>query len=176
MASTQTPHLLTANTLSKAESSQNVEEIKDANNETFVTQRGGKIVQGTPLYVPLVTQNEKQAPSIFDNRHTLQSTLSSRRRKMNLVQANLEKKRAEFSKRMEECREKQEELRVKQKQIRDRVTKFEKFLKENDAKRQRANVKAMTEKKMQKYQIYERYLQSVVDVFLLITLTSMNPM
>ncbi|KAJ3101570.1 hypothetical protein HDU96_009928, partial [Phlyctochytrium bullatum] len=62
---------------------------------------------------------------------------------------------------MEECREKQEELRAKvkkesshnlngskQKQIRDRVTKFEKFLKENDAKRQRANLKAQSEKKL----------------------------
>ncbi|KAI9331078.1 hypothetical protein BDR26DRAFT_938572 [Obelidium mucronatum] len=169
-------------------------DVKDNINDTFVTQRAGKIVQGTPLYVPLVTQNEKQSPSIFENRHTLQSTLLLQKKKeMNLVQANLEKKRAEFSKRMEECREKQEELRVKQKQIRDRVTKFEKFLKENDAKRQRANVKALSEKKMReqkemeygqlqhlqldlqtktknilklikKYQIYENYLQSVVDI------------
>lgn len=87
-----------------------------------------------------------------------------------------------------------------QKQIRDRVFKFEKFLKENDAKRQRANLKAQTEKKIkeqkeqelgalqkglenenlksknilkmiseywfktEKYQIYERYLQSAVDI------------
>ncbi|KAJ3010705.1 UNVERIFIED_CONTAM: hypothetical protein HDU68_002013 [Siphonaria sp. JEL0065] len=168
-------------------------DVKD-NGDTFVTQRGGKIVQGTPLYVPLMTQNEKQSPSIFENRHTLQSTLLLQKKKeMNLVQANLEKKRAEFSKRMEECREKQEELRVKQKQIRDRVTKFEKFLKENDAKRQRANLKALSERKMReqkemehgqlqhlqldlqsktksilnlikKYQIYEKYLQSVVDI------------
>ncbi|KAJ3387123.1 hypothetical protein HDU84_001032 [Entophlyctis sp. JEL0112] len=124
----------------------------------------------------------------------LQSTLLLQKKKeMNNVQINLEKKRAEFSKRMEECREKQEELRVKQKQIRDRVTKFEKFLKENDAKRQRANLKAMSEKKLKeqkeaeyqqllqlqaqlqektakiqrlikKYQIYEAYLQSVIDV------------
>ncbi|KAJ3392545.1 hypothetical protein HDU92_008304 [Lobulomyces angularis] len=94
---------------------------------------------------------------------------------------------------MEECREKQEELKVKQKQIRERVFKFEKFLKENDAKRQRANVKAQTEKKLreqkeqellglqkqlmeesknskniltmlQKYKIFERYLQSAVDI------------
>ncbi|KAJ3062032.1 hypothetical protein HDU98_002065, partial [Podochytrium sp. JEL0797] len=67
-------------------------DVKD-NHDTFLTQRGGKIVQGTPLYVPLVSQNE-------------------------------------------------------QKQIRERVTKFEKFLKENDAKRQRANMKAMSERKL----------------------------
>ncbi|KAJ3061895.1 hypothetical protein HDU98_002218 [Podochytrium sp. JEL0797] len=166
-------------------------DVKD-NHDTFLTQRGGKIVQGTPLYVPLVSQNEKSS-SIFDNRQTLQSTLLLQKKKeMNQVQSNLENKRAEFSKRMEECREKQEELRIKQKQIRERVTKFEKFLKENDAKRQRANMKAMSERKLReqkeqenqqlqhlqldlqsetanilrlikKYQIYENYLQSVVD-------------
>lgn len=37
---------------------------------------------------------------------------------------------------------------MKQKQIKERVTKFEKFLKENDAKRQRANAKAISEKKL----------------------------
>jgi chromosome segregation ATPase len=116
------------------------------------------------------------------------------------VQDQLEKKRAEFSTRMDECKYKQEELRTKQKQIRDRVLKFEKFLKENDAKRQRANIKAQTERKsrelkeaelanlhvqlheikfkaerigtiisifkkliLEKHQIYEHYLQLVVD-------------
>ncbi|KAI8615429.1 hypothetical protein BC830DRAFT_298727 [Chytriomyces sp. MP71] len=168
-------------------------DLQNKDNETFLTQKGGKIINGTPLYVP-VGGNEKHGPSIFDNRHTLQSTLLLQKKKeMQQVQLNLERKRAEFSKRMEECREKQEELRVKQKQIRDRVTKFEKFLKENDAKRQRANIKALSEKKMRemkeqelyhlqqlqlelhlkteriqtmirKYQIYEAYLQSVVDV------------
>lgn len=85
---------------------------------------------------------------------------------MQQVQAQLEKKRIEFTKRMEECREKQEELKFKvksmhddyqQKQIKDRVLKFEKFLKENDAKRQRANVKAQTERKTR---------ESKVDLFL----------
>ncbi|KAJ3210572.1 hypothetical protein HDU82_007841 [Entophlyctis luteolus] len=185
----------------------------DIDDETFVTQRAGKIVQESPLYVPVVTDSDVSESlnqrSVFDTRNMLQSTLLLQKKKeMNNVQINLEKKRAEFSKRMEECREKQEELRVKQKQIRDRVTKFEKFLKENDAKRQRANLKAMSEKNFQeaeyqqllqlqaqlqektakiqrliskrvtikklsvsqslwqpeKYQIYEAYLQSVIDV------------
>ncbi|KAJ3101996.1 hypothetical protein HDU97_000909 [Phlyctochytrium planicorne] len=150
--------------------------VASRDGETFVTQRA--------------------APSMFENRRTLQSTLLLQKKKeMNMVQVNLEKKRVEFAKRMEECREKQEELRAKQKQIRDRVTKFEKFLKENDAKRQRANLKAQSEKKLREqkakeqelgillhtlseeqsksentlrliksYQIFEKYLQSVVDV------------
>ncbi|KAI8848082.1 hypothetical protein BC829DRAFT_475298 [Chytridium lagenaria] len=105
--------------------------VASRETDTFITQRGGKIIQGNHLYVP-VNQNE----------------VLIKKKEMNTVQGNLEKKRIEFAKRMEECREKQEELRAKQKQIRDRVTKFEKFLKENDAKRQRANLKAQSEKKL----------------------------
>nr|KAJ3423112.1 hypothetical protein HK105_003137 [Polyrhizophydium stewartii] len=120
---------------------------------------------------------------MLENRRTLQSTLLlQKKREMQAVQAMLEKKRVEFAKRMEECREKQEE-----------VAKFEKFLKENDAKRQRANAKAATEKKLRelkevelgglqkqlqeeqaksasilklinKNKMFERYLQSIVDI------------
>ncbi|KAJ3032618.1 hypothetical protein HDV00_007312 [Rhizophlyctis rosea] len=143
------------------------------------------------MHLPL---SQKRPPSMFESRRTLQSTLLLRKKKeMQAVQALLEKKRLEFAKRMEECREKQEELRARQKKIRDDVTKFEKHLKDNDAKRQRANLKAQTERKLRemkelelaalarqlheeqlksekmlrmikKYQIYERYLQSVVDI------------
>ncbi|EGF78277.1 hypothetical protein BATDEDRAFT_26838 [Batrachochytrium dendrobatidis JAM81] len=127
-------------------------------NETFVTQRGGKIIQG------VMTGHKNEASTMLENRQTLQSTLLlQKKREMHAIQTLLEKKRVEFSKRMEECREKQEELKAKQKQIRDRVTKFEKFLKENDAKRQRANVKSINEKKLHRHKTYERYLQSIVD-------------
>ncbi|KAI8922618.1 hypothetical protein BC831DRAFT_474976 [Entophlyctis helioformis] len=162
--------------------------VANRDNETFVTQRGGKIIQGA------INANPNDSSTMFENRRTLQSTLLLQKKKeMQAVQAQLEKKRVEFAKRMEECREKQEELRAKQKQIRDRVAKFEKFLKENDAKRQRANAKAGSEKKLReakevelgvlqrqlqeeqaksasvfrmikKHQIYEKYLQSIVDI------------
>ncbi|KAJ3125347.1 hypothetical protein HK098_000354 [Nowakowskiella sp. JEL0407] len=155
-------------------------------DETFVTQRGGKIIQ-----VPVI---HNESISKFETRKTLQSTLLLHKKKeMEQIQSLLEKKRTEFAKRMDECREKQEDLRTKQRQLRDRVTKFEKFLKENDAKKQRANVKAMAERKLReqkeqellalqkqlsdehlkaehivrmikKYQVYEKYLQSVVDI------------
>ncbi|KAJ3269894.1 Coiled-coil domain-containing protein 42 [Terramyces sp. JEL0728] len=150
--------------------------------ETFITQRGGKIIQGIA------------EESLLQNRRTLQSTLLLQKKKeMQQVQQQLEKRRLDFSKRMEECREKQDELRSKQKQIKERVAKFEKFLKENDAKRLRANAKAVVEKKLREqkeaelatiqrqlqvelgksksvlklikqHQGYERYLQSIVDV------------
>ncbi|KAI9203218.1 uncharacterized protein BJ171DRAFT_511159 [Polychytrium aggregatum] len=162
--------------------------IPQRSEETFVTQRAGKIIN-----IPVIP-SDAQPSSLFENRRALQSTLLlNKKREMQQVQAMLEKKREEFAKRMEECREKQEELRTKQKQIRERVLKFEKFLKENDAKRQRANLKAQTEKKLKeqkeqelsalqrqlqeeqikakkilsmlkKYKVYEQYLQSVVDI------------
>ncbi|KAI8899896.1 hypothetical protein BC833DRAFT_584009 [Globomyces pollinis-pini] len=156
--------------------------------ETFITQKGGKIIQG------IVETSGIQQDQMLQNRRTLQSTLLlQKKREMQAVQQMLEKRRIEFAKRMEECREKQDELRSKQKQIKERVSKFEKFLKENDAKRLRANLKAVAEKKMReqkevellaiqkqlqveqgksshilhlikKHQIYEQYLQSIVDV------------
>jgi hypothetical protein len=44
-------------------------------------------------------------------------------------------------------------LRAKQKQIKERVIKFEKFLRENDAKRLRANAKAQAEKKLREQKV-----------------------
>ncbi|KAJ2998536.1 hypothetical protein HDV02_004440 [Globomyces sp. JEL0801] len=144
--------------------------------ETFITQKGGKIIQG------IVETSGIQQDQMLQNRRTLQSTLLlQKKREMQAVQQMLEKRRIEFAKRME------------QKQIKERVSKFEKFLKENDAKRLRANLKAVAEKKMReqkevellaiqkqlqveqgksshilhlikKHQIYEQYLQSIVDV------------
>ncbi|KAI9223937.1 hypothetical protein BC828DRAFT_374708 [Blastocladiella britannica] len=79
----------------------------------------------------------------------LQSTLLLRRRKeLKDVQAQLERKRLEFKKRMDECAEKHDELRSKQRALRENVQKLEKFLRDNDAKRQRALAKALTERKM----------------------------
>lgn len=179
-----------------SESTRFVDNVEE-DNDFFITQRGGKITQYADERRLSGIQNEKRT-SVFEAaqgpRRTLQSTLLLQKKKeMAQVQQLLELKRIEFGKRMDECREKQEELRVKQKQIRERVIKFEKFLKENDAKRQRANSKALAEKRVReqkdqelsalqlqlkdeiakaenvkhmitKYIVYERYLQSVVDV------------
>ncbi|KAJ3370218.1 hypothetical protein GGF31_004276 [Allomyces arbusculus] len=111
----------------------------------FLTQHGGALLESsvTSFLGPGAASRTPGAPAT-----DLQSTLLIRRRKeLKHVQSLLEKKRAEFSKRMDECREKHEELKAKQKQLRDRVQKFEKFLRENDAKRQRALAKALSERK-----------------------------
>ena len=56
----------------------------------------------------------QESNRLLENRRTLQSTLLLQKKKeMELVQEQLEKKRLEFTKRMDECREKQEELRTK---------------------------------------------------------------
>ncbi|TPX31276.1 hypothetical protein SeMB42_g07785 [Synchytrium endobioticum] len=165
--------------------------VAGRDDDTFVTQRAGKLMQTTNQICIPVIQTEPGAG--LESRSTLQSTLLlQKKREMMDVQTQLDRKRAEFAKRMEECREKQEELRTKQRQIRDRVAKFEKFLKDNDAKRIRANSKALTERKIREqkereivllktqlqaehikntgtmkltnaYQAYEAYLQKVVD-------------
>ncbi|KNE72379.1 hypothetical protein AMAG_16864 [Allomyces macrogynus ATCC 38327] len=110
----------------------------------FLTQHGGALLESSVTsFLGPGTASRTGVPAT-----DLQSTLLIRRRKeLKHVQSLLEKKRAEFSKRMDECREKHEELKAKQKQLRDRVQKFEKFLRENDAKRQRALAKALSERK-----------------------------
>ncbi|ORX85618.1 hypothetical protein BCR32DRAFT_290602 [Anaeromyces robustus] len=159
--------------------------IHNNRNDTFITQRGGKIYQND-----IFTKNILG----LQGRQSLQSTLLlQKKNEMNIVQKELDEKRIEFSKRMKECRGKQEELKLKQRQIKERVTKFEKFLKENDAKRYRANIKIQNERKikeqkirelnelkelkrkiliksqniqnlLKKYYIYEEYLQSVANI------------
>merc|ERR1711907_510706 len=64
------------------------------------------------------------------------------------VQQQLDRKKEEFRQRMQRCQEKEVELAAKQEQIKEQVRKFDKFLKDNDAKRVRANRKAAEEIKL----------------------------
>jgi len=82
-------------------------------------------------------------------KNTLQKTLLLRREaEVDKIQYELEKKKIDFDKRMEECRLKKEDLKLKQKVIQERISKFDKFVKENEAKRKRAIVKYQQEKKL----------------------------
>lgn len=94
---------------------------------------------------------------------------------------------------MEACKAKEEELQIRRQKIKDRVTKFDKFLKENEAKRNRAlkkyqhevrqnEIKAkevkrlnseletlkqqneMLKKRLERNKIYESYLTKVIDI------------
>lgn len=70
---------------------------------------------------------------------TSQSTvLLQKKKKMQEVQQELDRKKIEYEQRMRKCKEKETELAEKQEKIRESVIRFEKFVKENDAKRTRA--------------------------------------
>mmetsp|Transcript_9226 Transcript_9226/g.30446 ORF Transcript_9226/g.30446 Transcript_9226/m.30446 type:complete len:313 (+) Transcript_9226:120-1058(+) len=70
---------------------------------------------------------------------TSQSTvLLQKKKKMQEVQSELDRKKREYDQRMKRCKEKENELAEKQEKIRESVIRFEKFVKENDAKRHRA--------------------------------------
>jgi hypothetical protein len=79
---------------------------------------------------------------------TSQSTLLLKKRKeMREVDDALEFMKEEFASRMRACEERQREFERKQNDMKEQVTRFEKFIQENDAKRQRAVMKAKAEDK-----------------------------
>ena len=86
-----------------------------------------------------------------------QSTLLLQKKKeMAEVQQQLDRKKEEFRMRMQRCQEKEVELAAKQEGLKEQVRKFEKFLKENDAKRVRANRKAQEEIKLREQKQAEK--------------------
>jgi len=97
--------------------------------------------------IPVVA--EERGTLLETGKNTLQKTLLLRREaEVDKIQYELEKKKIDFDKRMEECRLKKEDLKLKQKVIQERISKFDKFVKENEAKRKRAIVKYQQEKKL----------------------------
>ena len=67
---------------------------------------------------------------------------------MREVDEALELMKDEYKRRMESCEERRSQFEFKQAKMREQVLKFEKFIQENDAKRQRAEAKAKQEKKL----------------------------
>ena len=111
---------------------------------------------------------------------------------MQHVQAELDQKKLDFEQRMLKCKQKEAELGEKQQKIRDSVMRFEKFVKENDAKRARAikkerdeintrrqkeleiislraELERLAKKKedmsslLERLMVYEKYLDSVIE-------------
>jgi len=125
--------------------------------------------------------------------NTLQKTLLLKKEvEVEKVNAQLEAKRYEFKQRMEMCAHRQIQVQKKQQQMKDRVSKFEKFIQENEAKRRRAIQKyqqevklkeqkalefssihdqleqykhrhMLLEMRLKQYKIYEEYLQCVIE-------------
>ncbi|XP_064622298.1 uncharacterized protein LOC135484592 [Lineus longissimus] len=99
--------------------------------------------------------------------NTLQKTLLLKKEvEIEQVDVELQAKREEFRRRMEMCSERQIEIQKKQQKMKDRVAKFEKFIKENEAKRRRAIQKYHTEVKLkdQKSREYEMLVQQLEEL------------
>jgi hypothetical protein len=80
---------------------------------------------------------------------TSQSTqLLKKRKEMREVDEALELMKAEYKRRMDTCEEKRLDFEKKQQRMREQVLKFEKFIQENDSKRNRADLKAKQEQKL----------------------------
>lgn len=67
---------------------------------------------------------------------------------MREVDEALDLMKEEYKTRMDSCEEHRIQFESKQAKMREQVLKFEKFIQENDAKRQRADMKAKLEHKM----------------------------
>ena len=98
------------------------------------------------------------APHLEDELPTAsQSTLLLQKKKdMAEVQQQLDRKKEEFRLRMQRCQEKEVDLAAKQEKIKEQVRKFDKFLKDNDAKRVRANHKAIEENRAREQKDLEK--------------------
>lgn len=126
---------------------------------------------------------ESAAQLIETGLNTMQKTLLLKKEiEVDKVSEELARKRAEFRERMEKCAEQQVEIQKKQQQViidalisvtegsefqmRDRVNKFEKFIKENEAKRRRAIQKYQTEVKTreQKHTEHEMVQQQLASL------------
>lgn len=74
---------------------------------------------------------------------------------MREVDEALELMKEEYKNRMEACEERRMQFELKQAKMREQVLKFEKFIQENDAKRQRAEAKAKLERKIYDQKCHE---------------------
>ena len=80
---------------------------------------------------------------------TSQSTLLLKKRKeMREVDQSLDNMKNQHKQRMDTCEERRIQFEVKQGKMREQVLRFEKFIQENDAKRQRAESKTKQERKL----------------------------
>nr|KAJ3419835.1 Cilia- and flagella-associated protein 73 [Polyrhizophydium stewartii] len=107
-----------------------------------------------------------KVPEQEDHDLTPATRLLERRREMLEVETGLLKQKEEFAMKMESLTQRREELARKETQLKDSLLKFDKFLKENDAKRMRALKKSMDERKLreQKEQEISALKESILDI------------
>ncbi|KAJ3191374.1 Cilia- and flagella-associated protein 73 [Irineochytrium annulatum] len=88
-----------------------------------------------------------KVPEQEDHDLTPATRLLEKRREMLEVENGLNQQKEEFAMKMESLSQRREELARKESQLKESLMKFDKFLKENDAKRNRALKKALEERK-----------------------------
>jgi len=110
---------------------------------------GGSFVTAPPDDLPTASQS---------------TLLLQKRKEMQEVQQQLDRKKEEFRARMQRCQEKEVDLAARQEDIKEQVRKFDKFLKDNDAKRVRADRKVQEEKKASVQKENEKHeLQQILN-------------
>ncbi|XP_065055065.1 coiled-coil domain-containing protein 42 homolog [Rhopilema esculentum] len=132
-------------------------------------------------------------PEREDDHLTPATRLLEKRREMSEVEQALAAQKEEFQMKMESLQQRREELERKEFHLKESLLKFDKFLKENDSKRTRAEKKAKDEsdakktkdgeiarlheeitilarkqdkmqRKLERYSMYQRYLDKVLEV------------
>ena len=74
--------------------------------------------------------------------------LLQKQREMHMVEEDLQRQKLEFQERMEVLGQRKEALRNKEQALADQLLRFDKFLKENDARRNRALKKTCDEREL----------------------------
>lgn len=96
-------------------------------------------------------------PESDDDHLTPATRLLEKRKEMQEVQSALAAQKEEFQMKSESLQQRREELERKEFQLRESLLKFDKFLKENDSKRARADKKAFDERSLKEQKIREIY-------------------
>lgn len=111
-------------------------------DNAFITQTGervGDVKQETTNLELLMA----------DSGQTSQATLLLKKKKeMREVDHALDNMKSQYKQRMDACEDRRIQFELKQGKMREQVSKFEKFIQENDAKRSRAENKVKSERKL----------------------------
>lgn len=94
-------------------------------------------------------------PDPTDAQVTPATRLLEKRREMQEIESALAAQKDEFHQKMESLNQRRDELHRKEYQLKESLLRFDKFLKENDSKRARAEVKAGNERSIKEEKILE---------------------
>ena len=129
----------------------------------FITQRGEKVADATTKGNGI---GELEALVSGVNQISQSTLLLKKMKEMHEVDDSLDYMKEQYKNRMEACDERQREFERRQAEMKDQVTKFEKFIQENDSKRQRAEMKMKQERQLyrQKSKEHEKLHQDLARI------------